>query len=104
MNSHRLTRFARTTALALAAWAVSSCADVSDDPRAAWLQTSLVDDNRVYLDREPELVALKFEKMRRDRYAWLRGTAGQFMRDAARPDGPASHASFATAEGAKRCR
>lgn len=100
MNSHRLTRFARSTALALAAWAVSSCADVSDDPRAAWLQTTLVDDNRIYLDREPALVALKFETMRRDRYAWLRGTAGQFMRDAARPDGPASHSAFATADSA----
>ncbi len=100
MISHRFTRFARSTVLALAAWAVSSCADVADDPRAAWLQTSLVDDNRIYLDREPDLVALKFEKMRRDRYAWLRGTAGQFMRDAARPDGPASTSAFATADGA----
>lgn len=54
--------------------------------RAAWLADQLVTENRVWLSRDPELVAWKFEKMAADPYDFLRGSAGTWYADLARPD------------------
>lgn len=62
-----------------------TCSPPADDAasaRRAWLQTTLRDDARPYIDRDPSLAAARFQVMAGDFYAFFRGTLGQFLRDA----------------------
>ena len=54
-------------------------------PREDFIVNTLAVDNYVYAQRDPELVALKFRKMQRDPYIWLRGTAAVWWHDATDP-------------------
>lgn len=56
-----------------------------DDGRAPWLVEQLLRDNRVWLSRDPSLVAHKFERMAVDPYDYMRATAGIYLRDLERP-------------------
>ncbi|MCB9687888.1 MAG: DUF2252 family protein [Alphaproteobacteria bacterium] len=60
-----------------------ACTSPGDD-RAAWLTDALVDDNRVWLSRDPALLAHKYEVMAEDPYDFVRATAGVFLRDLTR--------------------
>ncbi len=82
----RRRRFAivRPMRLALLLLLLVACGEPTD-PRARWLQSALVDDNQAVMEREPELTRMKLEKMRRTPYAFFRGTAGIFLRDASQP-------------------
>jgi uncharacterized protein (DUF2252 family) len=51
------------------------------DPRAAWLQTTLVLDNQVFLDTDPPQGRAKFARMSLGLYPYFRGTLGQYSRD-----------------------
>lgn len=53
--------------------------------RASWLRDTLVDDNRVYLSREPEAVAEKWQAMADAPYDFLRGGLGVWLADLRRP-------------------
>ena len=57
------------------------CSDAQEDPRTAWLQSTLVEDNYPYALRSPDLVAGKFRKMAAGPYNFFRGTMLQFTRD-----------------------
>lgn len=57
----------------------------ADEARAAWLRTTLFDDHQLLLQRDPELVQRKMEKMARDPFRFLRGTAPQYFRDVTEP-------------------
>lgn len=59
-----------------------ACTNTSPDARRAWLWTTLRDDARPYIQRDPELAAARFQLMDSHPYAFLRGTLGQFQRDA----------------------
>ena len=75
---------------------VTGCLQTEGAGRRAWLRTTLVDDNRDVLDREPELTAGKFRVMAGRPYDFMRGSLGVFLRDAARPDArPTAHGSAA---------
>jgi len=65
------------------AWlaALAGCAVDGEVARAAWLQDTLVRDNQVFLDREPELAGGKLAKMAARPYDYFRGSASQFGRD-----------------------
>ena len=77
---------------------VIGCAP-ADDARAQWLRHTLVLDNQVFLEREPELTAGKFALMGEQLYPFFRGTAPQYARDTLVPGGPGYHPStFTTAE------
>ncbi len=78
---------AHRSLLALLVWGgvAAGCAPGEDAARRMWLQSTLVDDNRDLLARDPDAVGGKFAKMGTDAYTFLRGTAGQFVRDAQEP-------------------
>lgn len=57
----------------------------SAEARAEWLASTLVEDNLDLLLREPERTEGKFMRMAEDPYRFLRGTAGQFLRDLTEP-------------------
>lgn len=62
---------------------------VAPDPEAARrerLRAALVDENLVWVARDPDRVAEKFAKMDGDVYDFLRGSAGFWWADLARPD------------------
>ena len=42
---------------------LGGCTSESIPARAAWIQQQLAKDNQVWLDRDPDLVAEKFQKM-----------------------------------------
>lgn len=70
-----------------------------EDARAQWLRHTLVLDNQVFLEREPELTAGKFGLMGESLYPFFRGTAAQFSRDTLMPGGPGYFDSaFVTSE------
>ncbi|MCB9731765.1 MAG: DUF2252 family protein [Deltaproteobacteria bacterium] len=73
--------------------------DEASDPRAAWLAGTLAEDNLPFALREPASVLGKYRKMAADPYAFFRGTAAQFARDAVEPGG-AGHfkTAYATAD------
>jgi hypothetical protein len=77
------------TPAALAAFAALAAATAgcgaAADPRAAWLQGTLTDDNRDLLYRDPSLVQGKYAKMALGPYPFFRGTALQWMRDLSDP-------------------
>lgn len=69
------------------------------DARTAWLQTTLVLDNQVFLDTDPAQGRAKFARMSLGRYAYFRGTLGQYARDVMQPGAPGYHATaYASAE------
>jgi uncharacterized protein (DUF2252 family) len=57
------------------------CSQADSSSREGWLRASLIDDNRVDLERSPALVEQKFRKMASNPYLYFRGTNGQFYRD-----------------------
>lgn len=61
------------------------CAEIADDARSSEVQLRILEDNRALLEREPHLTALKFQKMARSPYAFLRGTPALFLDDLTRP-------------------
>jgi hypothetical protein len=62
-----------------------ACAPVGpEEARQARLVDTLLEDNRVWLSRDPELLAAKYAKMAGDPYDFLRGTAAFFHREAGR--------------------
>lgn len=71
--------------LALALGPLVACTQPADDARSAWLQETLLEDNRNLLEREPDLSFRKFAKMARSRYEFLRGTSLVFSRDLQEP-------------------
>jgi uncharacterized protein (DUF2252 family) len=63
-----------------------ACAPVgADDARTAWIVDTLAAENRVWASRDPSLLAAKYAKMAADPYDFLRGTAGMYQADLARP-------------------
>ena len=68
--------------------------------RAAWIQQQLVLENQVWIDREPDLVIQKFEKMGQDPYDFMRGTTGLFYANIGRNDIERSSTKFLTEEAA----
>lgn len=69
------------------------------DGRLAWLQTTLVLDNQVFLDTDPEQGQAKFARMSLSLYAYFRGTLGQFARDGTQSGGAGYDATaYATAD------
>lgn len=75
------------------------CANVSVDARDAQLVNWLVEDNRPLLEREPELTAMKFQKMAGSLYGYLRGTASIFVRDLMEPGAfPSRFATHASSQ------
>lgn len=61
------------------------CADVAEDARSAQLQRLLTEDNRALLEREPYLTELKYQKMARSPYEFLRGTPFVYLFDLMQP-------------------
>jgi uncharacterized protein (DUF2252 family) len=62
-----------------------ACAPGGISARAAFVQDVLVEDNRIWLTRDPALVARKFEAMAADPYDFMRGTVALHFADLARP-------------------
>ncbi len=62
------------------------------DARRLWLIDRLVQDNLVWMSRDPALLAGKFSVMAADPYDYMRGSASVFLADQARPgtDRPAT--------------
>jgi len=82
----------------LAALAAGGCTATAsaDALRKAWLVDAIVDDNRVWLSRDPTLLAAKYDKMAHDPYDFMRGTASVFLTDLARPGTDRPPTSFLT--------
>ncbi len=77
---------------------LASC-DPSADPRATWLQTTLVLDNQVFLDTDPQQGQAKFARMSLGLYPYFRGTLGQYGRDLGEGGGAGRFATdFVTAQ------
>ena len=73
--------------------------DAPADARAAWLQTTLVLDNQVFLDTEPAEGQAKFARMSLGLFAYFRGTLGQYARDLGQGGGAGRTSSaYTTAE------
>mgnify|MGYP000353495279 CR=1 FL=1 len=68
----------------------------ADALRKAWLVDAIVDDNRVWLSRDPTLLATKYDKMGDDPYDFMRGTAAVFLRDLARAGTDRAPTAFLT--------
>ncbi len=68
---------------------LSGCDAPSSDARVSWLQSTMVDDNRILLERAPDAVADKFRKMASRPYYYFRGNMRVFIDDTTRP-GPGS--------------
>jgi uncharacterized protein (DUF2252 family) len=74
---------------------LSACGSGSwEEARTAWLVDTLVDENLVWLSREPERLADKYEVMAADPYDFMRGTAGLFYRDLERAGSQRSDTVF----------
>lgn len=82
MGFQRAFGLVAATALLLGA---ASCAELTGDDRSAQIQQILVEDNRALLEREPYLTELKFKKMARSPYEFLRGTPSIFLHDLMQP-------------------
>lgn len=80
----------RSPALLGAALAAPLACDApaEDADRAAWLQTTLVLDNQVFLEADPDLAAGKFAKMALSRHDFFRGTVAHYARDSAQAGSP----------------
>ncbi len=67
-------------------WGVLSSCQVDEEfARRAWLQNTLIEDNRDFLDRDPLATAAKWEKMASDLYFYFRGTSSVFVADLQNP-------------------
>lgn len=67
-------------------WFLLACTEPdADTARREWMRQVLVDENRAWLARDPDAVAAKFAKMDGDVYDFLRGTAGFWYAQLARP-------------------
>lgn len=75
----------------------STGCDAPEDGRRSWLQSTLVEDNRALLEREPALTADKFRKMASRPYFWFRGTMAVYLADVGRP-GPGFRPSRFTSQ------
>lgn len=64
---------------------LAACAPAEEAARAAWLQSTLVADNRALFERDPGAAAQKLAKMASEPFSFLRGTSGQFVRDVLEP-------------------
>lgn len=62
-----------------------ACAPGGMSARAAFVQDVLVEDNRIWLTRDPAQVARKFAAMADDPYDFMRGTVALHFADLARP-------------------
>ncbi|QDG52344.1 DUF2252 domain-containing protein [Persicimonas caeni] len=80
--------------LLIAALCGACSGETRHSERAAWLQTTLVEDNLLVIEREPELSAGKFAKMASLPYYYFRGTNAQFYRDLTDADAPFSQTAF----------
>ncbi|MEL6345281.1 MAG: DUF2252 family protein, partial [Myxococcota bacterium] len=60
-----------------------SCAPASSD-RAIWLRHQIVAENMLWLPRNPDGLAAKYQKMAADPYDYMRGTAGTYYVDLTR--------------------
>jgi len=60
---------------------VSACTSDTIPARAAWIQQELVAENEIWIQRNPDWVAAKFQRMVDDPYDYLRGTTRLFYRD-----------------------
>lgn len=87
----------------LAIWVTTAAcgAPTPREARAAWLQSTLTDDNRDLLWRSPKLVAQKYVKMRSTPYNFLRGTVLQWIRDLTQPGAVDLHTQFGSPETAR---
>jgi len=66
---------------------LTACAPVDPElARAEWMREVLVTADRMFLAREPELVADKYAAMAADPYAWMRGTVPWYYAARSRPD------------------
>ncbi|MCW5804681.1 MAG: DUF2252 family protein [Deltaproteobacteria bacterium] len=65
--------------------AAGGCAGGTEPSRTQRVIAILADDNYVWAQREPELVARKLVKMQRGVFPWLRGTPAVYWRDATDP-------------------
>ena len=77
----------------LALLGLLAACDPPGDPRAAWLQTTLVLDNQVFLDTDPPQARAKFARMSLGLYPYFRGTLGQYSRDLGEGGGAGRRAS-----------
>lgn len=75
----------------------AACSD-SQSERSSYVRNTLVEDNRMFLEREPELTAGKFRKMQSTLYNYFRGTAPQYLRDQTLALVPGVETSFGTHE------
>lgn len=78
---HYLMKQTLVGAVAASLVATSSCSNASLEPRTAAVCNALAIDNQIWLQREPATVAMKFRKMQRNWYTWLRGTAALYWAD-----------------------
>ena len=72
----------------LAAHVALACDPDAALARRHWLHTTLVLDNQVFLEVDPDLAGGKFAKMALDRHAFFRGTVGNYARDVAQAGAP----------------
>jgi uncharacterized protein (DUF2252 family) len=75
-------------ALLSAAALLGACDPDEAAARRSWLHTTLVLDNQVFLETEPELTGGKLAAMASDPYAYFRGSVGQYARDLAQAGAP----------------
>jgi uncharacterized protein (DUF2252 family) len=79
---------------------LGGCTSESIPARAAWIQQQLAKDNQVWLDRDPDLVAEKFQKMAGNGYYFMRGTTSLFYADVAQVYEKRSSTQFLSTEDA----
>ena len=65
---------------------LAACGEDGRSAREQRVIDTLTEDNRVWVERDPELAMLKLRKMQRNDYEWMRGTAGLYWRDVADGD------------------
>ena len=77
---------------------LGACAGAADADalRKALLVDAIVDDNRIWLSRDPTLLAYKYQTMADDPYDYLRGTASVFLQDLSRAGTDRAPTSFLT--------
>lgn len=79
----------RTWAPTLGLCLAGACAAPEGElARAQWLHHTLVLDNQVFLEHDPEQAAGKLAKMGEKLYPFFRGTAAQYARDVMQPGSP----------------
>ncbi len=83
-------------------WAgCASCSGAEEETRSRWLQHVTVEDNLIFLQRDPELAGGKLVKMGESPYAWMRGSLGHFLRDQAQAAEGLEATAFASPGGAR---